>query len=426
MSNITVVDGICGSGKSSWSIEYMNDLGSRAFGSKQFIYVTPYLSEIERVKKACSKLEFKDPTNNGNGKLSSLKHLIANGDNIATTHNLFKAIDVETIELLKNSGYILILDEVLNVINEYEISKSDMDILFKSDTCEIVDGRLIWKDINYKDGKFNDLFMMSGIGNIYYYRNKFLFWTVTPESFKVFDEVYILTYLFDGQIQRYFYDMHNIKYEMKSVTLEDGKYKLVDYNNKLDDRNKLKELLSIFENTTRSKLNSNYVLRVTNTTLSSTNLKNMPPENIHQLKKNMYSFFNNHCEAKTNEIFWTTLNKFAPKMKSKLNTYKTIKDENRNVIYDKNKCNFISHNIRATNDYRDRRYCAYVYNRFMHPIERAFFEDNGVTVNEELLALSDLIQWVFRGCIRNGEHMKIYIPSSRMRKLLYDYLDYKI
>ena len=62
----------------------------------------------------------------------------------------------------------------------------------------------------------------------------------------------------------------------------------------------------------------------------------------------------------------------------------------------------------------------------MHPIEKAFFEDNNVVVNEDLLALSDLIQWIFRGSIRNDTPMKIYIPAVRMRDLLYKFLNYEI
>ena len=62
----------------------------------------------------------------------------------------------------------------------------------------------------------------------------------------------------------------------------------------------------------------------------------------------------------------------------------------------------------------------------MHPIEKAFFEDNNVVVDEDLLALSDLIQWLFRGSIRNGVTMKVYIPSIRMRNLLKKYLKYEI
>ena len=41
---VTVVDCICGSGKTSWAIDYMN-----TNTNKKFIYITPYLDEVERV-----------------------------------------------------------------------------------------------------------------------------------------------------------------------------------------------------------------------------------------------------------------------------------------------------------------------------------------------------------------------------------------
>lgn len=424
MNDITVVDAICGSGKTEFCIQYMNRHGKTSMDKcKLFIYVTPYLSEIDRIKKSCPELEFYDPINKGDGKLSSLKKLIAAGQNIATTHTLFTSVDEEVLELLKGSGYTLILDEVLNVINEYPISKSDMNLLLKGDLCSVKDNILKWND-SYYTGKFQELKIMSDIGNIYYYRNSFLFWTITPDSFKVFDEVFVLTYLFDGQIQRYFYDLHNITYNMKSIIKEDNIYKLVPYDKKYDNRDKLKSMLEIYEDSGKSKLNSNYARKITKTTLSSTSLKNMDNENYNRLKKNIDTFFKNNCKATTKETFWTTLTAVAPNIKGKRNTFKHSKD-NR-TSYDKNKCNFLSHNARATNNYGERKYCAYVYNRFMHPIEKTFFEDNNVVVNEDLLALSDLIQWIFRGSIRNNIPMKIYIPSIRMRDLLYKFLNYEI
>ena len=422
MNSITVIDAICGSGKTEFCIQYMNEHGGLlGEQNRLFIYVTPYLSEIERIKKSCPNLEFYDPINKGDGKLSSLKKLIAAGENIATTHTLFKSIDEEVLELLRGAGYTLILDEVLNVINEYPISKSDMKLLLKGDLCTINDNILKWNDSDYT-GKFQELKVMSDIGNIHYYRNSFLFWTITPDSFRVFDEVFVLTYLFDGQIQRYFYDLHNISYNMKSIIKEDDIYKLVPYNKKYDNREKLKDMLDIYEDNGKSKLNSNYARNVNNTTLSSTSLKNMSNENYERLKKNIETFFKNSCKARTKDVFWTTLTSVAPNIRGKRNTFKQSKGNNNS--YDKNKCNFLSHNARATNFYGERKYCAYVYNRFMHPIEKAFFEDNNVVVNEDLLALSDLVQWIFRGSIRNNIPMKIYIPSIRMRTLLYKFLDY--
>jgi hypothetical protein len=298
-----------------------------------------------------------------------------------------------------------------------------MNLLIKGDLCSIEDNILKWNDNDYV-GKFQELKIMSDIGNIHYYRNSFLFWTITPSSFKVFDEVFVLTYLFDGQIQKYFYDLHGITYNMKSIAKENGIYKLVPYDKRYDNRDKLKEKLEIYEDNGKSKLNSNYAKKINRNTLSSTSLKNMDSRNYDRLKKNIDTFFRNNCKATTKDVFWTTLSAVAPKLKGRYNTFKMSKT-NKNT-YDKDKCNFISHNARATNNYGQRRYCAYVYNRFMHPIEKAFFEDNNVIVNEDLLALSDLIQWIFRGSIRNDIPMKIYIPSTRMRELLHKFLNYEI
>ena len=180
-------------------------------------------------------------------------------------------------------------------------------------------------------------------------------------------------------------------------------------------------MIEVYEDNGKSKLNSNYAKKITNTTLSSTSLKNMSSESYKRLSKNIDTFFRNNCKGKTKDVFWTTLTAVAPNLKGNYNTFKSV-----NKSYDKNKCNFVSHNARATNDYGQRKYCAYIYNRYMHPIEKTFFEDNNVNVDEDLLALSDLVQWIFRGAIRNNIGMKIYIPSIRMRSLLYKFLNYEL
>lgn len=82
--------------------------------------------------------------------------------------------------------------------------------------------------------------------------------------------------------------------------------------------------------------------------------------------------------------------------------------------------------MRATNNYADCTAMAYVYNKFMNPMEKSFFEGKGVKVDEDLLAASDLVQFIFRGCIRKGEPMSCYIPSVRMRELLKSWMNFEI
>ena len=68
---------------------------------------------------------------------------------------------------------------------------------------------------------------------------------------------------------------------------------------------------------------------------------------------------------------------------------------------------------------------AFMLNLFMNPNEVNYFISQNVKVNEELLAVSDMLQWIFRSSIRDDKPINIYIPSSRMRNLLKDWLDNK-
>ena len=80
-------------------------------------------------------------------------------------------------------------------------------------------------------------------------------------------------------------------------------------------------------------------------------------------------------------------------------------------------------NIRAVNEYSNKTAIAYVVNRFMNPIIKNFFEQNGICVNEDGYALSELIQFIFRSAVRNGKKVDVYIPSRRERELLLAWLN---
>ena len=54
-----------------------------------------------------------------------------------------------------------------------------------------------------------------------------------------------------------------------------------------------------------------------------------------------------------------------------------------------------------------------------------FFKDKNIEVDVDAWGLSELIQWIWRSRIRKGEEINLYIPSSRMRGLLKDWLEGK-
>lgn len=253
MCKVTIVDSIMGSGKTSWAINKMKE-NSEA----NYIYITPYLSEMDRIKKYVTSRKFYEPwTRNSKGtKLQGFKDLIVKDMDIASTHALFSSVDREVYELINNSNYVLILDEVMNVIETVTLKASDYNTLINQGTITVDKdtNKIIWLDKKY-EGRFDDIKLLSENDNLYLHSRSakeskitLLVWTFPINIFSCFKEIYILTYLFDGQLQRYYYDMFNIKYDYKSVRLIDNTYKLVDYiDYKNEDRKMLKQLVNIYD-----------------------------------------------------------------------------------------------------------------------------------------------------------------------------------
>ena len=411
MEKITVVDSIMGSGKTSWAIQYMNE----ADDSEKFIYITPFLAEVERVKSSVTKRTFFEPNNaNGDGrKMTSLKDLIVNGEDITSTHSLFQTADDELIELLRDSGYTLILDEVMDCVEPVNIKKLDIKRLLANGDIEIVDNNVRWIGDENDDSRYSDICVLARAGNLYYHRGKFLVWAFPPSVFRVLDKAYVMTYLFSAQMQRYYFDLFAFDYEYKSVKEVDGRYELTQYEKGKENREALYSLIDIYD----GKMNE---LGKRKNALSATFLRNANVEVLQEIRNNLYNFSQNVAKAKRHEVYFSTLKKVEVVVAPR--GYK----EPRKKASESKKEVCISLNARATNDYADRRAIAYIYNRYNNPHINSFFQDNGVSIDENLLAVSDLLQWIWRSQIRNGEPIQLYLPSSRMRGLLQQWAKYEI
>ena len=51
------------------------------------------------------------------------------------------------------------------------------------------------------------------------------------------------------------------------------------------------------------------------------------------------------------------------------------------------------------------------------------FTTNNIAVDEDGYALSEMLQFIWRSAIRNGEEIWVYIPSIRMRNLLKQWIE---
>lgn len=393
-TKMTIVDSMMGTGKTSWAINYMN-----TNKDKKFIYITPYLSEIERIKEKCNDRKFYDPINVGKGKLDSFNKLLLQGRDIVSTHALFKMSTDETRELIASNGYTLILDEVMDVLQEVELEKDDLNAMLELKLIDVLkNGLVTWnEDKQDYSSRYNDIKLMCKNKSLFLVNNCLFMWTFPINIFTSFTDVYVLTYLFKGQIQRYYYDLYNIKYEYKSVDYINGEYTLCDYIKKYD-MSKIKSHIDVLDD---MKLNAigedTYAL--------SKSWFNKKTILVEQLQKNIYNYFFNKVKSKAKDNMWVTFKKFKGNLSGKGYTK-----------------GFVSLGTRATNDYVDKRCMAYCANIFLNPMVEHFFNQHNVKVDEDTYALSEMVQWIWRSRIRNGEDIKIYIPSLRMRELLLDWL----
>ena len=417
-TKIIVSDAMPSSGKTTKIIEQMaNDENS------YYIYATPTLSECHRIANTlydpvdefklplCNidneyiqtdsnhpllHRQFKHPTyNDKNGKLGSLKHLIENNQNIVTTHNLFEMLNDDVVNLIKMKktqgiNYKLVLDETLGVWSTYSrITNRDLDDRIKEGVCSIdpVTGLVTWKEEVFKsdNSKYADFAEKCNHGQIYYVSKRVMYYEIPSHLFGAFKEVHILTYMFEHSELACFLRLHDIKYTVNK------------WGKSLDD---IIPLIHILDH---DKLN-NMVSDITFSKLKAP--KNSNVGLVAEMKNNLHNLYHNIWDAPAKQRLWTTA--------------KDISSKVGNRRYNKS---FLCFNTRGTNDYKHTTHLAYLLSVYMNPFLVRLVNNRGDKIDEEMYALSSMLQWIFRSAIRDDQEIYLYVPSVRMRGILLKYLN---
>lgn len=401
---VHVVDMIMGSGKSSAAINYMN-----SNSDKKFLYITPFLSEVLRVVESCPALNFCQPeSERGGSKLKDIKRLLIKGENIVSTHALFRNFTSEIIDICRAMNYTLIMDEVADVVEPYDISDHDIEIILRDLAYVNPDDNLFYwrEEMSDYHGEYDDIkgkIDMHSLAMYGHSHTDIVLWLMPVQCFNAFSEVFILTYLFNGQIQRYYYDFFQLPYDylyVKGDTLEEYEFttevqhQCIKYD--------YSQLIHICENEKlnaigemKTDLSKHWFMR------NKANKVVLP-----KLKNNIYNFFHNIQKSSVNNNIWTTFKDYRSALSGK--------------GYAKG---FLPSNSRATNAYKDRTCVAYCLNKYINTILKLFFNNRGIQTDEDTYAVSEMLQFIWRSAVREGNEIWVYIPSSRMRQLLKDWIE---
>lgn len=397
---VKVCDAIMGNGKSSAAITYMNE-----HRGERFIYITPYLDEAARIRDGCPELWFVEPSDKiaeyGFKKSLHTVALIEEGRNISTTHQAFRGYTPDTIEKIRAQGYTLIIDENCDILEKYEIHPDDLKMAVEAGYVSDENGVYSLTGKEYKGTAFHSLFYTMQSRELIQIRdrmdNVFFYWTLSPNLITAFKDVFILTYLFDGQSLHHLLEIYSIPYERIGIHRDaDGTYRFGSYPGFTPEYvHHLKEMIHILDNPKLNQVGDDYYAL-------SKNWFERDGEDVDRLKNNVSNCFRNIWgDIPADQRLWGTYNGAFEKVRGKGYTK-----------------SFLTFNAKATNKYRDCCALVYISNIFMNAAERQFYQSHGIEVDQDIYALSIMVQWIWRSAIRDGKEVQLYIPSRRMREIL--------
>jgi hypothetical protein len=389
-----------GSGKTSAAINLMN-----AEPDRKFVFITPLLDEVKRIKQSCPGKRFVEPlVTKKSNKSENLIELLENQRNIASTHSLFKRCTPYTASLIERGKYTLILDEVCDVVETLKLPPSDLNLYLKHDVISVSEtGRVYWNEEDYgKDGDHAEVMRSIVNGHVVMENNELLIWKFPYSIFDAFEEVIVLTYMFDAQFQKYYYDMNDARYEHIGVRERDGIYEfcdtptptIFDFGNLIHiiDDDKMNEC-----GEEDNALSSSWCER-------QAKVRKHPA--LTQIKLNAENMVRHKWNVRADQVLWSTHVDMRTKFQGR--GYSRA---------------FLAFNYRATNNYRERTHLMYLINVYPLVDLCNFFASNGITIDRDKYATSTMIQWIWRSAIRDGNEIWLYLPSRRMRGLLQDWIE---
>lgn len=415
MPQVMVADVLCGGGKTSSAINFINTSPPE----QKFLFVTPYLDECDRVVVSCTSRKFMQPAEERCGrpctKLSDMRNLLFEKQNIASTHALFPHYTADMLQVLRDNHYTLIIDEAYDMTKPLtqEERQDFFDELEKGTLAVDETCRVSWVASPPSSGSsLQSLYSEIVNGSIYLYGKTLLLWLFPKEILMAFDRIIVLTYMFDAQTMRYYFDAIGLEYAYVGTKQTDAGYQFcrIDDPDMIMQHQLIKGKIEILNKPKLNRIGTDNQNDRRRHALSVRWFQDDEARNsgkgILELARNIRNVQKNIYKCPQNEFMWTVFKKY------------------QDVVADKNlKKTFVPMNQRAVNKYRQCRYLAYGINRYAQPDAYNYFRYMDIEMNIDRWALSEMIQWIWRSAIRDGEDIHIYIPSERMRNLLQDWIN---
>ena len=432
LNHVEVLDVLMGSGKTYASLRHIE---SMVLANKQvkWVFCTEFLSEIatRTVENEEAKHLWRTPEKVGEEtKMDDFINLLEepNVQLIAITHALFKqaATNYEVQQLVAKHGWCLFLDETIECINPYG-GISPADFMWHKDAGRIsIDegayGRVQWLDDSVLDYDIKEMAigrMLKAQDNLYAYINGKQLSLVAIEPkvmFTMWHRVILSTYQFESTLMDAYFRMKEIDWKPCTDIV----------CHRLATKAEIKANITMINK-------HNPAFR--NISLSASWYEDKATaDDFALINKTLRNIGDSHgCKGKP-ELFGYTLPKSAlgkrsDKKKIQPAGYKhtvcLIDVDGAEIAgtVDKQRSGHIPCNARASNEYAGKVVMVHAFDRHPNVIVSNYLRAMNVSFSKERFAVNELVQWVWRSAIRNGQPIHVAILSKRMRDLFINWLD---
>lgn len=415
---VNYISAIMGAGKTTAMFEKMREW-KESGKYDQFVYISPLLSEVGgtiedekpregRIQQALPEMNFKYPLGEeGKTKTKSAVDLLESGENLASTHQLFEHFSRASVAKLKERKAVLIIDEALDSIKRmHDIKSFSIDMLIHfghitvcPDTGLVTPVKDKFSLKKYPDIEphFKQLLKLSSMGFIYLIGKDLFLWEFSKDVLSAFTDVYVMTYFIDGTyfspwckkqgielVEYTDINLHRSTEEVKKMARE---------NIVLDDFSSLAKMDVPFSQDWYAKAKMADIDKITKCL------------NSYRASRGM----------KGSELLFTCPKAVVPDRGTNTKTQKKI----RSILF--NEKNWLYSGCKATNDYADKSVLVYLLSKNPDPKIKRFLKP--FSVHHELYSLHSMVQWIWRGCIRKGEPMRLLIACPKMKALFVEWLN---
>lgn len=432
---VEVIDELMGNGKTTTVLRHIEN--DHILNGKKWVYCSEYLAELHgRTQENPEALDlWCFPDNEEGTKLDSFLDLV-NQDKglIAITHNLLKllAAHPEAESFMLWRGYSLYIDETINLIDCYKIKPGDFmmwlhDGLIAIDPAQNNKVIRTEKETNASGllSTFDSFEKACRSGCIHASirqgEGSSPFVAVTDHVpvgvLRRFDRVILTTYLFEDSIMHSYFKLNNIAPIPSSIGVQSRVTKQqVRALLKIDDKyNKHFEEHGLSASWYKDALGGKYkeVIALLNKTI-----RNAADKHGCSKDRALLGYTHPTDLLPVN----ATQKGFVKPERYKPQVFIKDKDGRPTKAVDKQQSCFIPCSARASNEYAHKKVMIHAFNRYPNQAVKCYLESVGAPMDQDRFALSEMVQWIWRSCIRNGEPVTVIVLSKRMNRLLKEWL----